>query len=65
LPDPNKKFELSDIIQKVFPKKAMTAFFFFQMQYKSELLKSNPDMKITEMAKSCGEKWKSLKDEEK
>ena len=65
MPDPNKKFELSDIIQKVLPKKAMSAYFFFQMKIKSELLKSNPDMKITEMAKISGEKWKSLKDEEK
>jgi len=47
------------------PKKVMSAFFCYSGQKRANLMKENPDMKITEVAKSLGESWRKLTEEEK
>jgi len=39
------------------PKKVTSAYFFFQNQNRPRLMKENPDMKITEVAKINGQAW--------
>lgn len=47
------------------PKKVMSAFFCYSNQKRANMMKENPDMKITEVAKSLGESWRKLTEEEK
>jgi len=43
----------------------MTAFFFFANQNRTKLMKEQPNLKVTEIAKLNGEHWAKLTEEEK
>lgn len=43
----------------------MTAYLFFSIQKRKEIMQIYPDKKITEVSKMIAEIWKPLKDEEK
>jgi len=47
------------------PKRATTAYFYYTSQRRSELLKEQPGIKVTEQAKIMGQEWKQLSDSEK
>ena len=51
--------------QKTGPKRATTAYFFFTADMRERVKEENPDLKVTEIAKVIGAKWKALTDEEK
>jgi hypothetical protein len=44
------------------PKRALTAYMIYSNQIRPELMKQNPEMKITEISGHIAEKWKSLVD---
>ena len=44
------------------PKRALTAYMIYSNQIRPELMKQNPEMKITEISGHIAEKWKSLGD---
>lgn len=52
--DPNKKFELSDVIEKVYPKKTLNAYMFFSLEKRNEIILKSPDKKITEISAIIG-----------
>lgn len=47
------------------PKKPPTAYFLFTAKIRKETTAANPDMKITQIAKVMGQKWKEISEEEK
>ena len=47
------------------PKRATTAYFFYCAEIRPQLTQQHPDMKMTEMAKVLGGKWKELSADEK
>jgi len=47
------------------PKRAMTAYFFFLADKREEVMKANPDLKVTELSKRVGEMWGKISDKEK
>lgn len=47
------------------PKKPPTAYFLFTNKVRAAVTAANPDMKITEIAKVLGQKWKEISEEEK
>jgi len=47
------------------PKKPPTAYFLFTAQIRAEVTAANPEMKITQLAKVMGQKWKGLPEDEK
>ncbi|KAL3851466.1 hypothetical protein ACJIZ3_013348 [Penstemon smallii] len=48
------------------PKKPPTAFFYFLEDFRKEYQEQNPDVKsMRDIGKACGEKWKTMKYEEK
>ncbi|KAL5717075.1 High mobility group B protein 14 [Ranunculus cassubicifolius] len=48
------------------PKKPPTAFFYFLEDFRSEYQAQNPNVKqMRDVGKACGEKWKTMKYEEK
>ena len=51
--------------QKTGPKRATTAYFYFTADMRERVKEENPDLKVTEIAKVIGAKWKALTDEEK
>ena len=51
--------------QKTGPKRATTAYFYYAGEMRERVKAENPDLKITEMAKVIGAKWKALSDDEK
>ena len=44
------------------PKRALSAYMIYSNQIRPELMKQNPEMKITEISGHIAEKWKSLGD---
>ncbi|CAI2369101.1 unnamed protein product [Moneuplotes crassus] len=47
------------------PKKPLTAFMLYTNKRRSEVMKANPGMKITEISTIIGKEWKELTEEEK
>ena len=47
------------------PKRATTAYFFYTNAIRPQVKEQHPDMKVTEMAKVMGSKWKELSADEK
>jgi hypothetical protein len=47
------------------PKGKMTAYFMFMKEMRPDIAKSNPGLKITEIAKLMGAKWRELTTEDK
>lgn len=47
------------------PKKPQTAYFIFTGHIRPQMKEENPDMKVTELAKIMGGKWKALNEEDK
>lgn len=47
------------------PKKSPTAYFLFTAKVRAEVQAANPDLKITEIAKVLGQKWKGISEEER
>ena len=47
------------------PKRGTTSFFFFMKDARAALKEENPDLKVTEMTKLLGERFKALSDVEK
>jgi len=47
------------------PKKPPTAYFLFTANIRAEVTAANPDLKITQLAKVMGQKWKGLPEDEK
>jgi len=47
------------------PKKPPTAYFLFTAQIRAQVTAANPEMKITQIAKVMGQKWKGLPEDEK
>ena len=47
------------------PKKRMTAYFLFQKEMREITKTENPGLKLTDLAKKMGEKWRALTTEEK
>merc|ERR1719228_1238553 len=47
------------------PKKPPTAYFLFTAKIRKETTAANPEMKITQLAKVMGQKWKEISEEEK
>ena len=47
------------------PKRATTAYFFYTNEIRPQVKEQHPDMKVTEMAKVMGSKWKELSADEK
>ena len=47
------------------PKRALTAYFIFMKDKRSEIVKANPDSKITQISTLLGNEWKALSDKEK
>lgn len=47
------------------PKRALTAYFFFTQANREQARKENPEMKMTEISKVLGQKWKEVSDEDK
>jgi len=47
------------------PKRALTAYMIFSNKIRPELMKANPELKITEVSKHIAEKWKALADGDK
>ena len=45
------------------PKRPTTAFFFFTADIRQEVKEANPDLKVSDLAKIHGEKWRNLSDE--
>ncbi len=46
-------------------KKALTAFIFFSVQVRPEVVAKNPDMKFGDVGKQVGILWKALTEEQK
>ncbi|KAA8541441.1 hypothetical protein F0562_025404 [Nyssa sinensis] len=62
-PKPKKGKKVKD---PKMPKRPPTAFFLFMDEFRKSFKEANPDCKSVSMvAKECGEKWKSMTDEEK
>ena len=49
--DPNKKFQLTDILEQAKPKRPMMPFFLYSQQMRAELMKKNTNIKLVEIAK--------------
>jgi hypothetical protein len=47
------------------PKRATTAYFYFTADMRERVKEENPGLKVTEIAKVIGAKWKALTEEEK
>ena len=47
------------------PKRATTAFFYFTADIREQTKKDNPDLKMSDLAKIHGEKWKALSEDER
>ena len=47
------------------PKRALSAFFFFAKDFRSDVKQSNPDFSVGEIAKELGRRWSTLSDEAK
>merc|ERR1719204_1133324 len=47
------------------PKKPQTAYFMYSATVREELKKSDPTMKVTQVAKEAGARWRALSTEEK
>lgn len=47
------------------PKRPLSAYFFFAKDKRAEVLKKNPGMSVTEVAKALGEQWRGLGDKSK
>lgn len=47
------------------PKRNKNGYMFFSNAMRESVKSENPDMKVTELAKELGEKWRGLSDEEK
>lgn len=47
------------------PKRALTAYMIFSNKIRPELMKANPELKITEVSKHIADKWKALADGDK
>ncbi len=47
------------------PKRAWSAFFFFCDEFRGEVKKKNPELKIGEVAKELGHMWEKLTDKSK
>ena len=46
-------------------KRPPSSYLLYSMQERPNILKDNPDMKIGEISKLCGQRWKDMTDEEK
>jgi hypothetical protein len=46
-------------------KKPLSGYLLFSQEKRSEIIKNNPNFKVTEIAVKLGEMWKALSDEEK
>jgi len=51
--------------ERVGPKRPMTAYFYFAADIRPQLKEDHPDLKVTDLAKLTGQKWKTLSDDEK
>merc|ERR1712057_138238 len=47
------------------PKRNLSAYFFFMNDQRPKVVKSNPDLKVTEVGKKLGELWRAMSDSEK
>ena len=47
------------------PKRAMVAFMYFSIDQRPEVQKANPSLKIAEISKILGEKWRGMNDSQK
>ena len=47
------------------PKRNLSAYFFFMNDHRPKVVKSNPDLKVTEVGKKLGELWRAMSDSEK
>ncbi len=47
------------------PKRPLTAYFFFVKEARKSVVDANPDMKVTEVSKELGRRWRELDEDEK
>ena len=47
------------------PKRAMVAFMYFSIDQRPEVQKANPQLKIAEISKILGQKWRDMSDSQK
>lgn len=47
------------------PKKPSSGFIFFSMENAERIMKENPEIKMVDISKMNGEKWKSMSEEQK
>jgi len=47
------------------PKKALSSYIYYSNALRPDILRENPQLKITEISKIIGEKWKQITPEEK
>lgn len=63
------KQETKNIVNKLNipprPKKPMTPYFTFMYERRDAIVRDNPNIKITEVAKRCAAAWKALDNEKK
>lgn len=57
------KQEKEETTQK--PKKALNAYMKFSQKQRANIMSENPGLKITEISKLIGQKWRGLSEEEK
>lgn len=50
---------------KIGPKRAMSAYFFFLADERETIKKDNPDIKVTDVSKVAGQRWKEISAERK
>lgn len=59
------KFLLDKLKVPERPKKPLTAYFRFLLEYRGKVLKENPGIKITEVTKTASEAWRELDEAKK
>jgi len=57
--------EKSVVAKNAPPKRPLTPFIIFSSEVRKSIIAEKPDVKVSEVAKKCGEKWRKLSDTEK
>lgn len=61
-PAPRRKKEKKE---RIGPKRSMSAYFFFLADEREAIKKENPDIKVTDVSKVAGQRWKEISAERK
>lgn len=55
----------TEIVKPIKKKRAPSSYVLFTMKHRNVVIAENPDLKLGEVSKKCGEAWSQLSDEEK